>query len=247
MHKGCAQIVIAPVGRVPVVTVVVMMVVIVVMVMMALMIVVVLMIVTMSMSMVMVVIITQQKGAHQVDDKTQECNRNGLGEGNLDRVDKPLDRLIGNEERHHGKHDGARKGREVAELAGAEGEPMVVRIAAGIGIGERRDQQRAGVGGHVQAVGDQSDRAEPDAADDLSDHHGGGDADDDPGLALVVLMSIAEEVVLVSQIVDRAHGSLPLPGVLSGVLWARPLCWGDSGVRQRSSIGQFGCPSRVTR
>ena len=120
---------------------------------------------------------------------------------------------------------------------------MVVHIAAGIRIGEGRDQQRAGVGGHMQAVRDQRDRAEPDAADDLRNHHGGGDADDDPGLALIVLVGGAEEVVLVSQIVDRAHGSLPL----AGVLWARPSCLRSARVRQRSSIGQSGCPSRVTR
>jgi len=46
----------------------------------------------------------------------------------------------------------------------------------------------------------------------------------------------------VSQIVDRAHGSRPLPSVLSGVLWARPWCLRESQVGQHSSIGQFGFP-----
>ena len=97
------------------------------------------------------VIVAQQEGAHQVDGETQECNRNGLSKGDLDRVNEPFYRLIDNQECHHGKHDGARKGGEVTELAGAEGEAMVVRIAAGIGIGKGCDQERAGVRRHERA------------------------------------------------------------------------------------------------
>jgi len=84
-------------------------------------------------------------------------------------------------------------------------------VPAGIGIGERRQQQRAGVGAHVQAVGDQGDRAEQQAADDLRDHHGAAEPDYRPGLALAGLVALAEEYVAVerrsSDAVTLNHGS----------------------------------------
>src|SRR5947209_19961895 len=99
--------------------------VVVVVIMIVMIVVMIIMIVSVAMPMV-VVIVAQQKGAHQVDDETQECNRNGLVEGDLDRLEKALDRFIGDQERHHREHDRAREGGEVAELAGAEGEALVM-------------------------------------------------------------------------------------------------------------------------
>src|SRR5262245_55764723 len=140
MEEGCAQIVVAPIGGVPVGGVVVMaMVVIVIMVMVVIMVVIMVMIVVMIIMIVsvavpmVVVIVAQQKGAHQVDDETQECNRNGLVEGDLDRLEEALDRFVGDQQGHHREHDRAREGGQVAELAGAEGETLVMRIAAGVG------------------------------------------------------------------------------------------------------------------
>jgi len=88
MHEGCAQIVVAPVGGVAVVTVlmvVMSMIVFVVMVMIMIIMLMIIMPMIMPMAVVMMVIVTQQEGAHQVDGETQECNRNGLAEGNVDR------------------------------------------------------------------------------------------------------------------------------------------------------------------
>ena len=73
----------------------------------------------------------------------------------------------------------------------------IVGVLAGIGVGERREQQRAGMRAHVQAVGDQRDRAEQQAADDLGDHHGAAEPDHRPGLALAFLVPLAEEHVAV--------------------------------------------------
>src|SRR5262245_65960611 len=131
----------------PVVAVVVMAMVVVIVVMIVMMVMVmvmvmgvVIMIVSVSVAVPMVmVIIAQQKGAHQVDDETQECNRNGLVESDLDRIEKALDRFVGDQERHHGEHDCARKGGEVAELAGAERETLVMRVTAGVGLGQCGD------------------------------------------------------------------------------------------------------------
>jgi len=64
-----------------------------------------------------------------------------------------------------------REAGEIAQLSGSEGEAGVVGVATRIGIGQRGEQQGAGVGAHVQAVGDQRNRSEKQAADNLRDHH----------------------------------------------------------------------------
>ena len=65
--------------------------------------------------------------------------------------------LVADQDRDHCEDDGAGEAREVAELAGAEGEAWIVGVLARVGIGERRQQERAGMGAHVQAVGDERD------------------------------------------------------------------------------------------
>ncbi len=40
-----------------------------------------------------------------------------------------------------------------------------------VSVRKRRNQQRAGVGGHVQTVGDERYRAEHRSSDNLGDHH----------------------------------------------------------------------------
>ena len=52
-------------------------------------------------------------------------------------------------------HDGARRSRQIPELAGAEAEPVVVGMPARVTIGERGKEQRAGMRRHVQAVGNE--------------------------------------------------------------------------------------------
>ena len=87
------------------------------------------------------------------------------------------------------------KSREIAELAGAEREVGIIGVLAGVGIGERRQKKRARVRAHVHAVGDEGDRAEHQAADDLRDHHDPAEPDDRPCLALALFVSLAEEHV----------------------------------------------------
>ena len=116
-----------------------------------------------------------------------------------DRREETADGFVADQQRDHCQDDGAGEAGEVAELAGAEGEAWIIGVPAGIGVGERREQERAGMGAHVQAVGDERDRAEQQAADDLGDHHRPAEPDHRPRLALALLVSLAEEYVAVER------------------------------------------------
>src|SRR5262249_60673430 len=142
MDEGCAQIVVAPVGGM------VIMVVIVIPVPMVMVV-----IVIMPMVMSVVVLAAQQPSACEVDEKAEECNRDGLVEGDRDRPEQPFDGLIGDQQRDHGEHDGTRERRQVPELTSAEGEAMIVGVAAGINGGGGRDGGGAREGGAVQGRG----------------------------------------------------------------------------------------------
>ncbi len=64
------------------------------------------------------------------------------------------------------------------------------------------------MGRHVQAVGDQGHRAERQPPADLGRHHGRAQADHQPGLARVSVVVLAQEHVVVAQLVDEVglHG-----------------------------------------
>ena len=63
-------------------------------------------------------------------------------------------------------------------------------------IGQRRNRQSTGVRGHVPSVGDERHRTVDGAVDDLSDHHCGGQPNNQPGPPLVVLVLLAEKCVV---------------------------------------------------
>ena len=137
----------------------------------------------------------QQPGAGDIHREAEAGDRDRLGEVDRHRREQAGDGLVADQQRDHRQDDRAGEAGEIAELAGAEGEARIVRRAARIGIGERREQQRAGMRAHVQAVGDEGDRAEQQAADDLGDHHGAAEPDHRPGLAFALFVPLAEEHV----------------------------------------------------
>ena len=69
-----------------------------------------------------VVLLAQQEGADEIDDEPEHGDRDRLAIGNRHRIDQPLDALEGDLDRDDAEDDGAGKGGEIAELAGAEGE-----------------------------------------------------------------------------------------------------------------------------
>ena len=75
---------------------------------------------------VMIVFAAQQEGAEQIDAEAGTRDHDRLIEGDRHRRDQALDAFVADQQRDHGERDGAGEGGEVAELAGAEGEPRIV-------------------------------------------------------------------------------------------------------------------------
>ena len=149
--------------------------------------------------MMVVAAAAQQPGAHRVDDEAEDGDRDRLGERDRPRRDQAADQLVGDQRRDHRQHDRAGEAGEIAELARAESEARIVGAAARQRVGERGEQQRAGVGAHVEAVGDERDRAEHRAAGDLDDHHRAGQRDHRPDVALALSVRGAEKDVAVGK------------------------------------------------
>ena len=81
------------------------------------------------------------------------------------------------------------------------------------------------MGGHVQSVGDERDRAEQQAADDFGHHHEAAERDHHPGAPLVRLMTRAEEDVGMGRRGDvvHAHGASALCGAVAEIVGIRRL------------------------
>lgn len=156
----------------------------------------------------------QQPGAGDIHGEPQTGDWNGFGEMDRHRRKDAGYRFIADQDCDHRQDDRAGETCQVAELAGSEAEPLVIGVLAGIGVGQCREQQRAGMGTHVQPISDQRDRAEDEAADDLGDHHCTAQPDDDPGLALTLLMGSAEEDMRVAvrrrRVIGHGRSSLPI-------------------------------------
>ena len=102
----------------------------------------------------------QQPGARDIDQEAEDRNRDRFVEADGNGIEQARNGFVADQQGDHRQDDGAAVSREIAELAGAEREIAIVRIFAGVGVSQRRQQQRTGMGRHVQAVGDQGQRAE---------------------------------------------------------------------------------------
>ncbi len=167
-------------------------------------------VVVMVVRVVVMMIVLQQPGTQEVHSQSDAGDRDRLIERDAHRMQQPRHALVADEKGNHRQHDRACVTRQIAELAGAEGEPLVTCVAPGESICQRRDEERSGMRRHVEAVRDQRHRAEQRTAADLSRHHGAADRDDDPGLALVARMIVAEENVLVGERHQRFRMHMPL-------------------------------------
>jgi hypothetical protein len=154
------------------------------------------MIVAVAMAMAVAVMMSaaaQQPRAGDVDGQAQTGNRNRLSEVDRHRRKETGDRFVADQQRDHGEDDGACETGKVAKLARAERETLIIGKLARVGVGKRREQQRARMCAHMQAVRDERDRAEHQAADNFRDHHRPAEPDDGPRLALAFFVSFAEE------------------------------------------------------
>ena len=90
--------------------------------------------------------------------------------------------------------------------------PAAVRVTLCIGIGDGCDTERADVGRHVEAVGEQRHRMEGEARDNFADHHRCGQRHDPQGPPGIFVMAGAEKHMVVGQrldIVIERHGGQP--------------------------------------
>ncbi len=146
-----------------------------------------------AVAMIVMTAAAQQPGAGNVDGKAKAGDGDSLGEMDGHGRIEARDGFIADQHGDHGQDDGAGEAGEIAELAGAEGEARVGGMPARIGVGKCGKQQRAGMRAHMQPVGDERDRTEQEAADDLGHHHGRAEPDHRPGLALALAVLLAQE------------------------------------------------------
>jgi hypothetical protein len=137
----------------------------------------------------------QEHRAGNIHGKPETCNRYRLGKVDRNRREDAADGFVANQHRDHRKDNGTGETREIAELASPERKSRILGVPASVAIGKRREQQSAGMGAHVHAVGDESNRAKQKTADDLGDHHGSAEADHRPRPALVALVPRPQEYV----------------------------------------------------
>src|ERR1700674_405692 len=85
---------------------------------------------------VMMVTAAEQEDAGHVDAEPDRRDRDRFVVLDRDRRDETHDRLVADQHGDHRQHHGAGESREIAELAGAEAEALVVGMPARIAVGE---------------------------------------------------------------------------------------------------------------
>ena len=99
----------------------------------------------------------QEPCARDVHGQAKAGDRDRLAEVDRDRREDAAHGFIADQQCDHREDDRAGEAGEVAELARPEGEIGIVGVLAGVGVGERGEQERAGVRAHMQPVGDERD------------------------------------------------------------------------------------------
>jgi hypothetical protein len=90
----------------------------------------------------------QEPCAYDVDGQADAGNRNRLGEVNRDGGQDAGHRFVADQNRDHCQRDGTGETGEIAKFAGTEREVRICGVPPGVGVGKRRQQQRARVGTH---------------------------------------------------------------------------------------------------
>jgi len=152
---------------------------------------------SLSVSVMLMTCARQQPSGCQIDGEPESGNRDGFAEMDGYGMNEPVDGLIADQRSDHRQDDCRGETRQVAELTGAESKSTVARVPTRIAIRERRQEQGAGMGGHVQSIGDQRERPEGDATHDLEGHGEPAEPDHGPGPALRPYMPLAEKGVAV--------------------------------------------------
>lgn len=86
---------------------------------------------------VMMMLVAQQPGAYEIDRQAQRRDRDRFAVSDRDGVQQAIKALIGDQQGDHAEHDRACVARQVSQLAGAEGEAPIGRVAASVPIRHR--------------------------------------------------------------------------------------------------------------
>ena len=170
---------------------------------------------TMMVMMIVAMIVPQKPSAREVHAKTKHGDGDGLVIPNGDRAHEALHALIADQKGDHAEHDGACKARKVAELARSEGEAAVVKVTPRVGVSEGGYRERGGMRRHMPAIRHEGERTKHRTADDFANHHDGGQADNHPNALGILVVTRAQEHMLMLEELDgvAVHLALqpPLP------------------------------------
>lgn len=111
-------------------------------------------------AMIVMMIAREKKSADDVDSETGDSDRDRLIEGDRHRMQNPHYAFIADQQCDEEKNDRRSEGGKIAEFACAEGEALVAFMAARETIGQGGDEKGAGMGRHMQTVGNQRHRIE---------------------------------------------------------------------------------------
>lgn len=129
----------------------------------------------------MVVGMPENQRADAVYHQTDNRDGNGLIEDNGNGMQEAHDAFIGHDEGKEREQRGTGEGGERIDFACSETEAGVVGVFSCEDVGDVAEEQREGMGGHVQAIGEQGHGAVHDTGGDFDGHHGEGNQDDDEG------------------------------------------------------------------
>ena len=163
-------------------------------------------VVPMPAPLIVAVIAAQQERTGHVDRQAQRSDPCRFREGHVDGLEKAHDGFTRNAQRHDAQHHRRGESRQIADLARAETVTTVEGVTPGVGIGERRRGERAGVRGHVEAIGQQRHRAGQPAREDLAHHHRAGQGHHPSRAARVLVVGRAQEDVVVRQRIGIGRG-----------------------------------------
>ena len=106
---------------------------------------------------VMMTFFAEEPCTGDIHGQAETRDRDRLGEMDRNRREDTADRFVADQERNHREDDSAGEARQVAELASAEREARIIGMLTGIGISERRKQERPCMCAHMQAIGNKRD------------------------------------------------------------------------------------------
>ena len=120
---------------------------------------------------IMAMTVTQQQRTDDIHHQADDGNQRRCTELHLGGFQQAHHRLDRNAQGYQRQDQRRGEAAQVADLAGAETEARAARMALGIGVGRRSNAQGAGVGGHVETVGQQGHGTGEIAGGDFRHHH----------------------------------------------------------------------------